>query len=139
MLQTLLANRFKLQLHRESRDFPVYWLVVGRNGPRVPKAMGEAGSFHIARGSLSGHTAMTALANVFSNWLDRQVLDRTDLKGVFEITLEWIPDDQTSPESAFQPGASLFLAVQQLGLKLEPRKGSVGILVIDGAEKPSEN
>jgi uncharacterized protein (TIGR03435 family) len=75
---------------------------------------------------------MPALANVFSNWLERVVLDRTGLKGTYDVKLEWIPDENVrpdEPEIASRPGASLFTAVQ------EP----VEILVIDCAERPSEN
>jgi uncharacterized protein (TIGR03435 family) len=143
MLQDLLADRFKMRLHRETHELPVYWLVIGKSGPRIRETEGDAGPFRISRNSLSANTSMAALANVFSNWLDRVVLDRTGLKGKYEVKLEWLPDENappTEPEVASRPGASLFPAVQeQLGLKLEPRKGPVEILVIDGAEKPREN
>lgn len=143
MMQTLLADRFRLKLHRESRELPVYWLVVGRNGPKIQQAKDESRSYQVRRGSLNTRTTMTALANVFSNWLERLVLDRTGLEGTYEVKMEWIPDESVSPdepEVASRPGVSLFSAVQeQLGLRLEPRKGPVEILVIKAAEKPSEN
>ncbi len=143
MIQALLADRFQLKLHRQSKELPIYWLVVGKNGPKFQQAKEQSRSFQVRRGSLDTHTTMAALANVFSNWLERIVLDRTGLQGTYEVKMEWTPDENVrpdEPEIASRPGASLFSAVQeQLGLKLEPRKGPVEILVIEGAEKPSEN
>jgi uncharacterized protein (TIGR03435 family) len=138
MMQALLADRFQLKLHRESRELPVYWLVVGKGGPKILRAADETRSYRVSRGAVNTRTTMPALANVFSNWLERVVLDRTGLEGAYDVKLEWIPEEE--PESATHPGASLFSAVQnQLGLRLEARKGPVEILVIEGAEKPSEN
>ena len=76
------------------------------------------------------------LAEIISDRLDRPVLDETGLKGTFDIVLDW------SPDSAGQgaTGPSIFTAVQeQLGLKLEPKKEPVEFLVVDHAERPSEN
>jgi uncharacterized protein (TIGR03435 family) len=133
MMQALLADRFQLKLHRESRELPVYWLVVGKSGPKIQRAADESRSYQAGRGLLKTRTTMPAMANVFSNWLERVVLDRTGLQGTYDIKLEWAPEET-------EIGASLFSAVQeQLGLKLEPRRGPVEILIIEGAEKPSEN
>ena len=132
MLQTLLADRFQLKLHRESRELPVFWLVVGKNGAKIQRAADQSRSYRASRGLLKTRTTMPALANVFSNWLERVVLDRTGLEGTYDVKLEWIPDENVrpdEPEIASRPGASLFTAVQ------EP----VEILVIEGAERPSEN
>jgi uncharacterized protein (TIGR03435 family) len=140
MLQGLLADRFKLKLRRESRETPVYWLVVGKSGAKLQQADGEATPNHIRRGSLDTRTTMEGLARLFSGWLDRQVLDRTGLDGLYEIKLEWMPEEQPGVEIASQPGASLFSSVQeQLGLRLESKKGPVDILIIESAEKPAEN
>jgi uncharacterized protein (TIGR03435 family) len=143
MIQALLADRFLLKLHRESREIPVYWLVVGKKGPKIQRVTDETRSYRASRGLLNTRTTMPALANVFSNWLERVVLDRTGLEGTYDVKLEWIPEENVrpnEPEIASRPGASLFSAVEErLGLKLEPRKGPVETLVIEGAEKPSEN
>jgi len=143
MIQSLLADRFQLKLQRESRELPVYWLVVGKNGAKIQRSADESRSYRASRGLLNTRTTMPALANVFSNWRERVVLDRTGLQGTFDLKLEWVPDENVRPEEpeiASRPGASLFTAVQeQLGLRLEPRKGPVEILVIEGAERPSEN
>jgi uncharacterized protein (TIGR03435 family) len=143
MLQTLLADRFKLKLHRETKELPVYWLVVGKSGSKLAETGDTPGPFRVGRGSLSASTTMAALANVFSNWLERVVLDKTGLAGKYNVRLEWTPDETAppgEPEIASRPGASLFSAVeQQLGLKLVAQKGPVEILVIESAEKPSGN
>lgn len=143
MLQNLLVERFKLTLHKESRELPLYWLVVGKNGLKIRETAEEAGPNQIRRGSLNTNQTMAGLARLFSLWLERVVIDRTGLQGKYEIKLEWVPEENLAPgvpDIASQPGASLFSAVEaQLGLKLEPRKGPVEMLVIDAAEKPAEN
>lgn len=143
MIQALLAERFHLKVKRESRKQPVYWLVAAKNGPKIQRAKDESRVFEVRKGSLHTRTTLGALANVFSNWLDRLVLDRTGLEGTYEVNMEWIPEETTSPEApeiASRPAASLFSAVrEQLGLKLEARKGPVEMLVVEGAEKPDGN
>ena len=152
MFQALLADRFKLTVHRETKELPIYALVVGRNGPKLVGV--EAGGSQ----TTSGRSRLTArkismprLAEDLGRHLDRPVVDMTGLKGVFDLTLEWAPDEsQTMPNRGggegqviadSTAGLSIFTAVQQqLGLKLEARKGSAEILVIDHAEKiPTEN
>lgn len=143
LMQALLADRFHLKLRRESKELPVYWLVVGKGGPKLQRAADDTRSYRVSRGMVNTRTTMPALANVFSNWLERVVLDQTGLQGTYEVKLEWIPEENIrpdEPEIASRPGASLFTAIQdQLGLKLEPRRGPVEFLVIETAEKPSEN
>jgi uncharacterized protein (TIGR03435 family) len=154
MMQTLLADRFKLAVHRETRELPMYALVVAKGGPRVrlaeaPATMGQNPFSMPGRGRLIGSQVSAAmLAKALSSQLSRSVEDETALKGVFDFTLEWEPDTQSSgvdaepaPSTNVRTGASLFTALQeQLGLKLEPRKGSVEVLVIDHVESaPTEN
>jgi uncharacterized protein (TIGR03435 family) len=139
-MQALLAERFKLAVHRETRELPIYALVVAKGGPKVELRehtgpMGQNPFGMPGRGVLVG-TEVTAgmLAKVLENQLGRSVMDETGLKGVFDFKLEWSPDQSTE-------GASLFTAVQeQLGLKLEARKGPVEVLIIDRIENtPTEN
>jgi uncharacterized protein (TIGR03435 family) len=164
MLQTLLAERFKLTIHREEKTLPVYAIVVGKNGIKMPKAEGEAvGGIRMQMGmkgrELSGKVTIDGLAGMLSRMLDRPVLDMTELKDNFDMKLEWTPDeregtvvpgirppaagDHAPPaESSEAPSApSLFAAVQeQLGLKLESRKGPVALVVVDSMEKsPVQN
>jgi uncharacterized protein (TIGR03435 family) len=140
MMQTLLAERFRLAVHRETRELPMYALVAAKGGPKVQvtELVGSIGLNPFSmpgRGRLVG-TRVNAemLAKVLANQLGRTVRDETGLKGIFDFKLEWEPGAGTE-------GASLFTAVQeQLGLKLAARKGPVEVLVIDHIEStPTEN
>jgi uncharacterized protein (TIGR03435 family) len=137
MLQNLLANRFKLKLHRESKEVPIYGLVAAKTGTKlVESASGTQGSIGMSNGHLAGKgVPLSALADRLSGpvfQLGRPVLDRTGISGVYDFTLDWIPDESAP---------SLFTALQeQLGLRLEAQKGSVEVLVVDSMErKPSAN
>ncbi len=148
MIQALLADRFKLAFHRDSKELPVYALVVAKGGSKLQEV-------EFGRGSTSGspgHLSATRIAiRNLTEFLSRQtglpVLDMTGLTGFYNFTLNYTPEaapSAPSPETAIPEsavGPSLFTAVQeQLGLKLEPRKAPVEILVVDRAEKvPTEN
>ena len=144
MMQSLLAERFQLGLHREMKELPVYALTVAKTGAKFqlaeePEKFG-LNPFHMpGRGRLAG-TQVTAamLAKVLSGQLGRTVQDQTGLKGVFDFKLEWEPDPG-SPNAG--SGASIFTAIEeQLGLKLEARKAPVEVLVIDRIESaPTAN
>ncbi len=151
-LRMLLAERFRLQIRFETKEMPVYALVLAKNGPKLKKSTaGNAGPqrINIRRGELSGEgISMQLLANNLSNQLQRPVLERTGLQGNFDFRLEFDPAlsagaSDGSGSSGVAPdvsGPSLFTALQeQLGLKLEATKGPVEILVIERAEKPSAN
>jgi uncharacterized protein (TIGR03435 family) len=134
MMQSLLAARFQLAIHREARELPMYMMVAGKNGPKVHpvetrEGIGQNPFSMTGRGRLTG-TKVTAgmLAKVLSDQLGRAVQDGTGLTGVFDFTLEWAPDSDPA-------GPSLFTALQeQLGFKLEARKGPVEVIVIDHME-----
>jgi uncharacterized protein (TIGR03435 family) len=176
MMQSFLANRFKLAVHWETRQLPVYALVVakpGKTGPQlVPHAADNStcrdrntqpeppsqpgiaqrvlvpcGGYLISPGHIVVESTLADLAKGISWYqqIDRAVVDRTGLNGIFEITIDYAP---TLPSAA--PGAdtnadsslpsSIFVAMQeQLGLKLESQKGPVNVLVIDHIEEPSAN
>jgi uncharacterized protein (TIGR03435 family) len=167
MLQTLLADRFKLTLHKEQKVVPAYALLVGKGGAKLHPAEGE-GRLRVMMGPkgrhMSGVASMTSFADTISNVMDRPVIDLTGIKGSFDIDLEWSGDDGPQsmramrgpggpeggprPEGAPRPEAhdesadapSIFTALDKLGLKLDPRKEPVDILIIDHAEKvPTEN
>jgi uncharacterized protein (TIGR03435 family) len=132
MLQTLLADRFKLVLHSETRELPVFALVVGKSGPKIQEVTDGIGTMTTGRGRLSCRLPIAAFARYLSPTLGRTVLDRTGLTGAFDIKLEWTPDGDDAS------GPSILTAVQeQLGLKLESARGPVEILVIEHAEKPA--
>jgi uncharacterized protein (TIGR03435 family) len=133
MLQTLLAERFKLAIRSETRQLPVYSLLPAKNGPKLQQA-DRSGGLGTGRTSVRGTVDMGQFTNALISILGRTVIDNTGLKGFYKIDLTWAPDDPTAD------GPSIFTAVQeQLGLKLESTKGPVQVLVIEHAEKPSEN
>jgi len=148
MLQTLLTERFNLKVHRETREDTVYSLVVSKNGPKLQPSTGTDPPFiGMRRNSSPEHPAMTIafasenatmalLAERLSYWtLHRPVLDKTGLSGNYSVKLEFAEDD-----SQVDAGPSLFTAIQdQLGLKLEPGKGPVELLVVDRAQRASPN
>ncbi len=153
MLQTLLTERFKLTLHRESREASVYTLVVGKNGIKVHEVeTGDGAEMRVGRDRLAGRKVpVPRLAEALSNLLGRPVQDMTGLSGVFDFSLTWTPDQSQATPKPGVPGdaaqnsdsdsrPSLFTAVQeQLGLKLESRRGPVETFVIDHAERPAQN
>ena len=200
MLQALLAERFKLTVHRESKEHAVYALVVGKNGPKLKESApdadapaanddvnpqvrlsgrGENTSVSITGGGIgTAHMSMgpngtmhleapkmnmVALTDTLSRFFDRPVVDLTELKGTYQVELDLSMEDlrnaartmgymapglgggrggaQPAAGAASDPGGlSIFAAVQQLGLKLEPRKAPLDMIVIDHLEKaPTEN
>jgi uncharacterized protein (TIGR03435 family) len=137
MLRTLLADRFKLAVHTETRELTVYNLVIGKGGVKMEKAT-EPGGTANGPAMIRGTMDMAFFVSTLSSTLGRNVIDRTGLSGRYKLSLKWTPDDRSATGDNSAP--SLFTAIQeQLGLKLESTKGPVEILVIDHAEKPSEN
>jgi uncharacterized protein (TIGR03435 family) len=137
MMRSLLEDRFKLAVHWETRQQPVYELVLARGGLKMKQA-DKPGDIRFDTGLLasSGATAAT-LAMMLEGPLDRLVIDKTGIAGLYVFSLEWSPDDAPADLAT---GASLFTAIQeQLGLRLQSATGPVETLVIDHAEKPSEN
>jgi uncharacterized protein (TIGR03435 family) len=151
MVRTLLAERFQLKLHQESRELPIYLLTIAKNGPKLTEWKDTIGpTCSRVGGKLTCQKAtMTILAGSLARLLGRSVVDQTGLDGNYDFKLEWSPDEfqVPGPSEVGQPrpaadptGPSMFTALQtQLGLKLEPGKGPVPILVIDDAQKPPEN
>lgn len=137
MLQSMLASRFNLTAHMETRELPCYRLVVRENGLKIhPVVADQAGSrYYPAPTAIRGNSiSMARLADLLATKVERPVLDRTSASGVFDIDLKW------APESDPASGPSLFTAVQeQLGLKLEARKSPIEVLVIDRIDRPSQN
>jgi len=143
MLQSLLADRFQLKIHRETKEMPVFALVVGKNGPRFKPNVEDAKPGYSVRGSAKGmhleasKGTMDRLAWQLSTQAGRPVLDQTGLTGQYTFTLDWTQNTTAAPESDVP---SIFTAVQeQIGLKLESTRGPIEMLIIDHAEKPSAN
>jgi uncharacterized protein (TIGR03435 family) len=154
MLRALLAERFQLKLHRETREVPIYALTIGKGGSKLKESAPDAkASLRFLMGGLRARVeapkeSMAQLASYLSDEAGRPVVDQTGLTGSYEVKLEWIRDQPqaipgVAPPAAAPPdvtGPSLFTAIQeQLGLKLEPKKGPIDMLIVDRAEKPSEN
>jgi len=156
MFQAILTERFGLKVHHETRELPVYELVVAKGGPKMTLSKprpedfngvpGDPGVLNPSRGKETGRgTMMEFLAEDLSDVLGRKVVDETRLTGRYDFNLTWTPDDSAaatagSAASGVAQGPSLFTAVQeQLGLKLEPVKAPVDVVVIDHLEKPAEN
>ena len=165
MFQALLADRFNLKVHPETREQPVYALVIAKNGPRFTEAKPGDTYPNGIKDAFDGHTGpgvvnssrhgiagqaipMSTLVMILTQTVDRTVMDKTALTGKYDLKLDWTPETaaSTSPgtDSAVPPpddsGPSIFTAIQdQLGLKLEPAKAQVEVLVIDHVEQPSPN
>jgi uncharacterized protein (TIGR03435 family) len=144
MLQGLLAERFKLVVHHETRTVSALVLKVAKNGPKLEKA-GPGESVNNTSTSNTGvvidvrNTDMDQFAKILSRKMDLPVVNDTALKGIFNFTLRWTPESRPV-NGGVVDGPSVFTAIQeQLGLRLRSQKRPVEILVIDHAEKPSEN
>lgn len=142
----VLADRFRLKAHIQTRMLPVYELVVVKGEPKFKPTPADSkqrsGMSVKSSQSLSSLTAngtpMPELAIVLTDMLHRTVIDKTGLTGKYDLALTWSSDDSPSTETDSAP--SIFTAVQeQLGLKLQPAKGPVDTLVIDHAEMPTPN
>jgi uncharacterized protein (TIGR03435 family) len=151
MIQALIVERFGMAFHSETRQLPVYAMTIAKNGPKlaVTATPGE-GSWSSGRGNLAGKAMKTSdIARALSGALGRPVVDQTGLTGEYDYTLNWAPDlgdgsgvtrglPQNPSGEAPQPadGASIFTAIrEQLGLRIESRKGPVEIMVVDKAER----
>jgi uncharacterized protein (TIGR03435 family) len=176
MVRTLLAERFKLVVHHETRELPIYALVVARTdgklGPQLHPAVVDCEAAALrARGGpppgpppgerptcgmrigpgqmMAGGTPLSQFVNPLSQFVQRTVIDRTGLTGAFDFDLSWTPDQlpQGPPPPGAPPlppidpnGPSIFTALQeQLGLKLDAQRGPVDVIVIDRAERPTED
>ncbi len=137
MLQALLADRFNLALHKETRQLSLYTLVVGKGGPKFKEANDDeqAGVSTSADSVNFQATPMAGLATTLRGLLKTPVVDRTGLAGRYDFELDYMPPRPGAADS----GPSLFTAVEELGLKLEAGKGPVEIMVIDRVDHASEN
>jgi uncharacterized protein (TIGR03435 family) len=146
MVQALLADRFKLVAHTETRQLPIYVLVVAKGGARLgpTQVTGTSVSDSNGRIEVQGSNSVAVLAEELSRVAGRDVVDKTGMTGRYHLRLQWTPDDAAAPApgsgAPADSGPSLFTALEeQLGLKLEPAKGPVEVLVIDHVEMPSAN
>jgi uncharacterized protein (TIGR03435 family) len=162
MLQVLLEDRFRLKVHIETRELPVYTLKVTKSGPRLSATKesscipvdlkhgndlspnfcgmtGRANGLHVTDDA-RGMTMPEIAGRMLANRLDRPVIDQTGLAGLFDAHLEFDRASTTGDPADGAERPSIFTAVQeQLGLKLSPDKGPVEVLVVDHVEKPDAN
>jgi uncharacterized protein (TIGR03435 family) len=142
MLQNLLADRFQLKVHHVSKEFPVYYLVVGKNGPKLKTSDVETKfSMYVKAGAATRitatHVPVARLVDQIGYYTGRPLFDKTGLTETYDFELDFAPEGLDAPNSS---GASIFTAIQeQLGLKFEPGTAPFDTVVIDHAEKPSEN
>jgi len=166
MVRALLVDRFKLVIHRESKEMPVYALLVAKRGPKLQRAdidekdCPEA-SLNVL-GPQSPSTPMPDLCHVFNggvgrglharaanisdlaafveNWTDRPLLDKTGIQGLYRFeTGPYLRMDEMATRSDVSDTPTVFEMFGSLGLRMEPQKGVVDVYVIDHIERPSEN
>ncbi len=147
MLQNLLADRFQLKVHRESRPGSVYALVVAKGGPRLKPPKNPAGAPFVSFGrngpvtaeatflTLIGQNAtLNLLASRLADILRAPVNDQTAIHGNFDFVVEYAGNDRQSEVAPF-----LVQAVREIGLELKKQRGSIEVLVIDQAQRPTPN
>jgi uncharacterized protein (TIGR03435 family) len=143
MLQTLLADRFKLAVHREQKMVPGYALVVAKSGLKMHPSEGQGSRSNGTANKLTAtHLDMPRLARFLERVVGLPVVDDTHVTGGFDFVLEYASERQQRADSDGVPSGlpSIFTALpEQLGLKLETRKVPLEMLVVDHAERPSDN
>ncbi len=166
LIRSLLADRFKLEAHMESREFDVYVLVLAKSDgtlgpqlrpslvdcaallkaargnplPRPPAGRPQCGTRRVFGSLVAGGAAMTTLIGVLGSntELNTFVLDRTGLTGSYDIEFEWQPMRGADASVADKPSLQTALR-DQLGLTLERRREPIGVLVVDHVEQPAAN
>jgi len=168
MLQALLADRFKLNVRRETKQLPAYVVVPAKNGPKLktaniqendcPEAPPADGGLpcHVINGGMGRglHAKAVTVSDILSfveNWSDRPIVDKTGIQGLFEVETDGFAPLRSRP---IPPGAepsaediaiadparpTVFMIFDRLGLKMESQRAPVEVFVIDHVEKPSEN
>ena len=148
LLRSLLADRFRLSVHHESKETPGFALVIAKRGPKLHEATKPRAYFTVRPGLIEEVRAtMAELASALARVTGHPVIDQTGLTAAFEVKVEWTPDQMAvapgAEERAAPPeqGPSLFAALEeQLGLRLQGQKLPVGIVVVDHMERaPTEN
>jgi uncharacterized protein (TIGR03435 family) len=168
MLRTLIEERFHLKMHRESKEMPVYELMQGKDGvkldkaaePTAPTRMNMQGNGDGIMHANINSTNMSTFSDMLGRWTDRPVIDKTGVTDKFDIKLDLSMEDlqrsrssnvvvigspgpgagSGGPAPEGNPAGSLFTSIQKLGLKLEAKRASLDLLIVDKAEKaPLEN
>jgi uncharacterized protein (TIGR03435 family) len=138
-MRSLLASRFQLALHPETRELPIYALLVAKGGPRLRKSTSDGLSIHNSNGFVecTKITMKDFAERPLTYRMGRTVVDETGLSGEFDFEMKFVEDQALAADTS---GPDFLTALQQqLGLKLESRKGPVQVYVVDRAEKPTAN
>lgn len=139
MLQALLADRFALKVHHEAKDLPIYDLTVAKGGSKMKQTAADkaGGNASYSSGKVTAHgISVDNLVMNLSFIVGRVIVNKTGLEGGYDFTLEYAPDGA----DASDPRPSIFTALEeQLGLKLEPARGPVDVIVVDHIERPTAN
>jgi uncharacterized protein (TIGR03435 family) len=155
LLESIMTDRFKVVTYRETRELPVYDMTVAKsglkmteakpgdtypNGMKSPDGVGRGGMMRAGRGTMTAQgVPMKNLVSFLGANVQRPVIDKTGLTGVYDMELKWTPEDAPAGGTD-ETGPSIFTALQeQLGLRLDASKGMVETLIVDHAEKPSED
>jgi uncharacterized protein (TIGR03435 family) len=155
MIQSMLEDRFKLKVHRETRILPGYEIVIAKGGPKIKLSQEQSkhsGGIAMPGSLINPSTSLADFAGVltlqFQIWEGDQkrilVVDKTGLEGLYNIHLRWTPDLSKAPgfpkEEADQSGITIFDAIQdQLGLKLVPANLPTPVVVVDEVQMPKTN
>jgi len=147
LTRKLLAERFGLKVHRETKELAVYAITVAKGGEKMARSVGDPNGNADERDNQNGglvtmrmtNALMSELALQLGFYLDRPVVDQTRLAGRYDFQLKWTDDESRVPtDGSASPG--LFTTIQeQLGLKLEPVKAPAEVLVVDAVERASAN
>lgn len=143
MMRDVLADRFHMKAHTVHREIPVYELVIAKGGPKLKEATADdAAKGHLwmrAPGDLEAvDTAIGSLPIMLNTEVGRAMVDSTGLTGRYDFTLKYVPTSKAATDET--GGPSIFTAIEeQLGLKLQPSKARMDVLVIDSIEQPTAN
>jgi len=139
MLQAMLAERFALKAHRETKDLPIYELTVAKGGSKMKQTTldNSGGNASYASGKVTAHEiSIESLAANLSFAVGRVIVNKTGLEGGYDFTLDYAPDGADASDTR----PSIFTALEeQLGLKLEPARGPVDVIVVDHIERAKAN
>jgi uncharacterized protein (TIGR03435 family) len=140
MLQRLLAERFGLQFHRDDKEVPVYELVPDKGGTKLEAVPGSP-RYSPGRGRITATAiSMRVFTDLLSGIAEKPVIDKTGMEGTYKFDLRWTPDYRGEPGDVHPRDAAVPDAVRQLGLRLQPAKARVEILVVDHASRiPAPN
>jgi len=147
LMRKLLEQRFGLKVHTETKELAVYAITVGKGGQKITPSAGDPNGTPSENENSNGgvvtmrmtNMSMSEFAPDLAFFLDRPAVDQTGLKGRYDLQLKWTADESKTPADGTAP-PGMFTAIQdQLGLKLEPVKAKVEVLVVDAVERPSAN